>query len=99
MTDRTSAVLGFVLPAFAGAVLSCTAIAARAAPYYVPITPTMSERTVTLNGRDLTIDQVVMVARHGAKVELSKEARQREADNYGLLLEASAEGIPVYWFN
>jgi histidine ammonia-lyase len=59
----------------------------------------MSDRTVTLNGHDLTIDQVVMVARHGAKVELSKEARQREADNYGLLLEASAEGIPVYWFN
>jgi histidine ammonia-lyase len=87
------------LPAFAGAALLCAAVSARGAPYYVPITPTMSDRTVTLNGHDLTIDQVVMVARHGAKVELSKEARQREADNYGLLLEASAEGIPVYWFN
>lgn len=83
----------------AAAVLSCAAIAAKAAPYYVPITPTMSDRTVMLDGHDLTIDQVVMVARFGAKVELSKEARQREADNYGLLLEASAEGIPVYWFN
>ena len=40
-----------------------------------------------------------MVARYGAKVELSAEARQHQADNYGLLLEASAEGIPVYWFN
>jgi histidine ammonia-lyase len=99
MTDPNSRSLRLSFCALAGAVLWCAAIAARAAPYYVPITPTMSERTVTLNGRDLTIDQVVMVARHGAKVELSKEARQREADNYGLLLEASAEGIPVYWFN
>jgi histidine ammonia-lyase len=66
---------------------------------YTPIVPTSSARTVTLDGRDLTIDEIVMVARHGAKVELSADARRREADNYGLLLEASAEGIPVYWFN
>jgi histidine ammonia-lyase len=99
MTDPNSRSLRLSFSALAGAVLWCAAIAARAAPYYVPITPSMGDRTVTLNGHDLTIDQVVMVARHGAKVELSKEARQREADNYGLLLEASAEGIPVYWFN
>jgi histidine ammonia-lyase len=66
---------------------------------YTPITPTMSDRTVTLNGHDLTMEQIIMVARHGAKVELSADARQRQADNYGLLLEAAAEGIPVYWFN
>jgi len=30
---------------------------------------------------------------------LSPEARHTQADNYGLLLEAAAEGIPVYWFN
>ncbi len=72
---------------------------ASAAADYTPIVPTMSGRTVTLNGHDLTIDQIVMVARYGARVELSAEARQRQADNYGLLLEASAEGIPVYWFN
>ena len=99
MIDRNSRSLRLSFSALAGAVLLGVGIAARAAPYYVPITPSMSDRTVTLNGRDLTVDQVVMVARHGAKVELSKEARQREADNYGLLLEASAEGIPVYWFN
>ena len=99
MIDRNSRSLRLSISTFAGAVLWCAAIVARAAPYYVPIAPSMSDRTVTLNGHDLTIDQVVMVARHGAKVELSKEARQREADNYGLLLEASAEGIPVYWFN
>ena len=66
---------------------------------YRPISVTMSDRTVTLTGHDLSIDQIMMVARHGAKVALSDQARQRQADNYGLLLEASEEGIPVYWFN
>ncbi|HEX4153627.1 MAG TPA: aromatic amino acid ammonia-lyase [Steroidobacteraceae bacterium] len=66
---------------------------------YTPIVPTMGDRTITLTGHDLTIDDIVAVARHGAKVELGAEARRREADNYGLLLEAAAEGVPVYWFN
>src|SRR5882757_2054439 len=73
--------------------------AALAASAYTPITPTMADKTVTLTGHDLTIEQVVQVARYGAKVELSPAAHQREADNYGLLLEAAAEGIAVYWFN
>ena len=59
----------------------------------------LSSKTIVLTGRDLTIEQVVEVARHGAKVELSPQAREREADNYGLLLEAAAEGIAVYGFN
>jgi histidine ammonia-lyase len=70
-----------------------------AAADYQPITPTMSEKTITLTGRDLTIAQVVDVARYGAKVQLSPEGKQRQADNYGLLLEAAAEGVAVYWFN
>ncbi len=70
-----------------------------AAADYQPITPAAPAKTVTLTGRDLTIDQVVEVARLGAKVELSADAKQRQADNHGLLLEAAAEGIPVYWFN
>jgi histidine ammonia-lyase len=77
----------------------CAAHAAQAAVGYTPITPSMNERTVTLDGHSLSIDEIVMVARFGAKVELKSEARQREADNYGLLLEAAAEGVPVYWFN
>ncbi|TLY62533.1 MAG: aromatic amino acid lyase [Gammaproteobacteria bacterium] len=72
---------------------------ALAAGAYTPITPTMAERTITLTGHDLTIEQIVQVARYGAKVQLSPEARQRQADNYGLLLEAAAEGVAVYWFN
>jgi histidine ammonia-lyase len=66
---------------------------------YVAINPTATDHTITLTGRDLTIEQIVEVARYGAKVQLSPEAQQREADNYGLLLEATTEGVPVYWFN
>lgn len=73
------------LPAMAGA--------------YAPIAPAAGTATVVLTGHDLSIEQVVQVARFGARVELSPEARALEAGNYGLLLEASAEGIPVYWFN
>jgi histidine ammonia-lyase len=66
---------------------------------YHAIAPSMADKTVVLTGRDLTIDQVVQVARYGAKVALSAEARQRSADAHGLLLEAAAEGVSVYWFN
>ena len=99
MTSRYASACRFDFRALIGAAVLCAGMPAGAAPYYVPITPIMSDRTVTLNGHDLTIDQIVMVARHGAKVELSAEARQHQADSYGLLLEAAAEGIPVYWFN
>ena len=104
MTSRHSHAFPFLIRALLGAIaLSAAALGAAlpawAAPGYTPITPTMSEKTVTLNGHNLTIDQIVMVARYGAKVELSADARQHEAENYGLLLEAAAEGIPVYWFN
>ena len=68
-------------------------------PFYSAIDPIKSVKTVTLDGAHLTIEQIVDVARYGAKVELSPEARHRQADNYGLLLEATAEGVSVYWFN
>jgi histidine ammonia-lyase len=99
MTSRYASAFRFDFRVLIGVAVLCTAMPAGAAPYYVPITPTMSDRTVILNGHELTIDQIVMVARHGAKVELSTEARHTQADSYGLLLEAAAEGIPVYWFN
>jgi histidine ammonia-lyase len=88
--------------AFGGAaallLAALNAAAAPAAPYH-PITPSMADKTIVLTGLDLTIDQVVQVARFGAKVELSAEARQRSADAHALLLEAAAEGVSVYWFN
>ena len=72
---------------------------AQTAPGYTPINPLKSAETVVLDGRHLTIEQIIDVARFGARVELASEAREREVDNYGLLLEATAEGISVYWFN
>jgi histidine ammonia-lyase len=78
--------------------LSVHASAAFPVAYHV-ITPTMEDRTVVLTGRDLTIEQVVEVARYGAKVALSTEALQRSADAHALLLEAANEGVSVYWFN
>ena len=107
MTRRSTSASRSVVHALLGMAVLCAAMPAGAAAAtapgtaapYVPITPTMNDRTVTLNGHDLTIDQIVMVARHGAKVELSAEARQHQSESFGLLLEAAAEGIPVYWFN
>ena len=87
---------------FIGWIIGCwlaSGTAALAAGDYQPILPSLSDKTITLTGRDLTIEQRVDVARFGAKVQLSPEARQRQADNHGLLLEAAAEGIAVYWFN
>ncbi len=81
------------------AAMSLAATASPAAVTYHPITPAMAGKTVVLTGRDLSIDQVVQVARYGAKVELTPEARQRSADAHALLLEAAAEGVSVYWFN
>src|ERR1700704_1802302 len=83
------------------AALSLGALDAAAAPPapYRPITSSMSDKTIVLTGRDLTVDQVVQVARYGAQVALTPEARQRSADAHALLLEAAAEGVSVYWFN
>jgi len=86
-----------------GALMALAAIcawgpAAAQAPYR-PISPTQASRTVTLTGRDLTIEQIVDIARHGAKVELSAEARRRSAVAYGLLLQGAAEGVQIYRLN
>ena len=66
---------------------------------YEPIAPTKAATTITLTGHDLTVEQVVAVARDGAQVRLSPEARQRSLDAYGLLLEAQLEGVTMYGFN
>jgi histidine ammonia-lyase len=77
--------------------LLCVFAASAAA--YNPITPTQSNRTVTLTGKDLTIEEVVAVARHGAQVRLSNAAKQRSKDAYDLLLDGAAQGLAIYWFN
>jgi histidine ammonia-lyase len=78
---------------------ACAVHSAAASETYRPITATLANRTVTLTGHDLTIEQVVDIARHGAKVTVSEEAMQRAADSFGLMLEAQHEGIAVYRFN
>ena len=79
--------------------LAALATAAARADAFRPIVPTMTDRTVVLDGRHLTIGEVVDVARDGARVSLSPQARQRSADAYGLLLEAAREGVPVDGFD
>ena len=66
---------------------------------YRPIDPTMSDTTITLTGHNLTIDALVQIARHGAKIQISAEAKQRTVDAYGLLLQGALEDVPIYRFN
>lgn len=66
---------------------------------YRVITVTAANETVTLTGNDLTADQVVRIARDGAKLVLSPAAKKRAALTHGLMLQAAAEGVPVYLFN
>ena len=73
--------------------------ASQAQTPYHQIAPTMADKTITLTGHDLTIDQLVAIARYGAKAAISPELRQGAADSYGLMLQAQAEGVPVYLFN
>jgi histidine ammonia-lyase len=75
------------------------AVHATAASAYNPITPTQSGQTIVLNGKNLTVDKLVAIARYGARVQLSSAARQRSLNAYYLLLEGSREGIPIYFFN
>ncbi len=70
-----------------------------AASAYDPITRSATGKTITLDGRHMTFDQVVAIARHGARVKLTPGARKRSSDAYGLLLQGAAEGVPIYWFN
>lgn len=74
---------------------------ATAATAYRPITPSVSatDPTVTLTGHDLTVDQVVAVARYGQMVEVTPEARRHQEDAHALLLEGAVEDMPIAGFN
>ena len=72
---------------------------AASASTYTRINPVDANQTYTLNGKNLTVDKLVAIARYGAKVQLSQAARQRSLNAYYLVLEGSREGIPIYWFN
>src|SRR6266446_700121 len=82
--------------AVAGAILG---ISPAAAVDYHAIAADAGEQVITLTGHDLSIEDVVAVARHGAQVQYSPEAIQRAADGNALRAEAGAENIPVYGLN
>jgi histidine ammonia-lyase len=84
---------------FVALVAGLLCVFAASAAAYNPITPTQSNRTVTLTGKDLTIEEVVAVARHGAQVRLSNAAKQRSKDAYDLLLDGARQGVSIYGFN
>jgi histidine ammonia-lyase len=86
-----------VLWALLAAIIPAAGAPAQAA--YRPIAASRAGELIVLTGRELSVEQVVAIAREGARVALSADAKQAQSDAYGLLLEASAEGVPVYGFN
>jgi histidine ammonia-lyase len=94
MRHRFAAMLGMV-----SLVLAIFAVQAATAAAYNPIVPRDAGKTVTLNGKNLTIDKLVSIGRYGAQVRLTAGARQRSLNAYLLLLEGARENIPIYYFN
>jgi histidine ammonia-lyase len=66
---------------------------------YQPIDPTMSDTTITLNGTDMSIQDVVDIARHGAQVRVAGEVFASMETNLQLVLAGARQGIPIYGFN
>lgn len=54
---------------------------------------------LALDGRSLTIPQVIEVARGNAQVALDPEAMGRVQQSFDLLLGAAEQGIPIYGLN
>ena len=52
--------------------------------------------TITLNSSGLTMDQVVEVARNGAKIEISKEAQEKMAVTRAHIETLAKADVPVY---
>jgi histidine ammonia-lyase len=94
MRHRVRAMIG-VVSLVAVAFGAHTAVATA----YNPIVPRDAGKTVNLDGKHLAIDQLVSIARYGAKVQLTPAATQRSVNAYLLLLEGARENIPIYYFN
>ncbi len=88
--------LAMPLPALAQ---TSSPASARAELPYLPIVASRAQETVTLTGHDLSIENLVSIARYGAKVRMGDALRDGAAASYGLLLQAQAEQVPVYLFN
>ena len=72
---------------------------AQAQDGFTPINPTKANKTITLTGEDLTIQQLVDIARYGAKVKIAKSHSKYMNRAYSLIIEAARQGVPVYRFN
>jgi histidine ammonia-lyase len=98
---RLSRPFGYVpMTALAALLVLFTAGPTRATPYRAIQPPTASVADpITLTGHDLTVEQVIAVARNGQAVEISPEAARHQEDAHGLLLEGAAEGMPIAGFN
>jgi histidine ammonia-lyase len=66
---------------------------------FIPINPTKANKTIVLKGNRLTIQDIVDIARYGAKVKIAKSHQDYMNRAYNLIIEASRQGIPVYRFN
>ena len=86
--------------ALALAVSAGQALAA-APPAYRPISPSpqAEQRTIVLTGHDLTIEDVMAVARDGAKVRFAPEAIAQAEAGQALQDEGNAEGVAIYSVN
>jgi histidine ammonia-lyase len=81
------------------AVVATLALAGTANAQFNRINPTKADQTIVLDGHSLTIEQLVDIARGGARIEIAPDALERAAASYGLMLQAQAEGVSVYRFN
>ena len=52
--------------------------------------------TITLNSSGLTMEQVVDVARNGAKIEISKDALEKMAATRANIETLAKADVPVY---
>jgi len=66
---------------------------------FTPINPTKAHKTITLTGEDMSVQDVVDIARHGAKVRISRDHANYVNRAYNLIVEAARQEIPVYRFN
>ena len=66
---------------------------------FIPINPTKAHKTIKLTGEDLTIQQLVDIARYGAKVKIAKQHTNYMNSACNLIIEAARQGVPVYRFN
>src|SRR5918996_120319 len=83
----------------AGFVLVLPATANAQQDGFTPINPTKAHKTITLTGEDMSIQDVVDIARHGAKVRISRDHANYMNRAYNLIIEAARQEIPVYRFN